>query len=191
MKSTQNLRKLVMVNKRENQKTSKLILNHNALKFKINIEDAIKAQVLELKENSVEAKKLKAGARYECIYKNLLRDIRQFFSNNFEKFIQAELGKSYKTLQVRYSIFPVLILMFTNKFFDPVLITEMANKVGMERNEFLKQVAFTIGSFILPKYMIKCFVMNQQSGESSQKNSKSKISQVKIDVEICKLIQNI
>jgi arginine/ornithine N-succinyltransferase beta subunit len=76
VKSTQNLRKLVMVNKRENSKTSKLILNHNALKFKINIEDAIKAQVLELKENSAEAKKLKAGARYECIYKNLLRDIR-------------------------------------------------------------------------------------------------------------------
>jgi hypothetical protein len=50
--------------------------------------------------------------------------------------------------------------MFTNKFFDPVLITEMAIKAGMERNEFLKQVAFTIGSFILPKYMIKCFVMN-------------------------------
>ena len=44
-----------MVNKRENQKTSKLILNHNALKFKINIEEAIKAQVLELKENSAEA----------------------------------------------------------------------------------------------------------------------------------------
>lgn len=98
VKSTQNLRKLVMVNKRENQKTSKLILNHNAIKFKVNIEDAIKAQVLELKENSAEAKKLKAGARYECIYKNLLRDIRQFFSNNFEKFIQTELGKSYKTL---------------------------------------------------------------------------------------------
>jgi hypothetical protein len=103
---------------------------------------------------------MKAGARYECIYKNLLRDIRQFFSSNFEKFIQKELGKSYKTLQVRYSIFPVLILMFTNQFFDPVLLTEMACKVGMNRNEFLKKVAFTIGSFILPKYMIKCFVMN-------------------------------
>jgi hypothetical protein len=50
--------------------------------------------------------------------------------------------------------------MFTNQFFDPVLLTEMACKVGMNRNEFLKKVAFTIGSFILPKYMIKCFVMN-------------------------------
>lgn len=29
-----------------------------------------------MKENQEEAKKLKAGARYECIYKNLLRDIR-------------------------------------------------------------------------------------------------------------------
>ena len=40
---TQNLRKLVMVSKRDNCKTSKLVLNQNALKFKINIEEAIKA----------------------------------------------------------------------------------------------------------------------------------------------------
>lgn len=36
-----------MVNKNDQQKTSKLILNQNALKFKINIEEAIKAQILE------------------------------------------------------------------------------------------------------------------------------------------------
>ena len=37
----------------------------------------------------------------------------------------------------------------------------MANSIGVEYNEFLKQIAFTIGSFILPKYMIKCFILNQ------------------------------
>ena len=137
-KNTQNLRKLVMVNKGENKKTSKLILNHNAIKFKINIEEAIKAQVLESQDNSKEAKQQKAGARYECIYKNLLRDIRQFFSNKFEKFIQTEVGKSYKTLQMRYSIFPVFVLMFTNRFFDHALMAQMAEKVGIERTEFLK-----------------------------------------------------
>lgn len=94
------------------------------------------------------------------------------------------MDKGYKTLQVRYLIFPVLILMFTKQFFDPLLISYMANKMGIEYNEFLKQIAFTIGSFILPKYMIKCFILNQKTDQQQ----KSKLSQAKIDVEICKFI---
>jgi len=56
--------------------------------------------------------------------------------------------------------------------------------MGVEYNEFLKQIAFTIGSFILPKYMIKCFILNQKTDQQQ----KSKLSQAKIDVEICKFI---
>ena len=95
----------------------------------------------------------------------MLRDIRQFYSNEFDKFIKKQMDKGYKTLQVRYLIFPVLILMFTKQFFDPLLISYMANKMGVEYNEFLKQIAFTIGSFILPKYMIKCFILNQKTDQ--------------------------
>jgi hypothetical protein len=67
------------------EKTSKLTLNKNALKFKENIEQEIaKTQSQILKGDGKEKKNLgrskdggaKAGARYECIYKNLLRDIR-------------------------------------------------------------------------------------------------------------------
>ena len=61
-------------------KTSKLILNKNALRFKENIElELAKSQSLPSKGSSSQGKKnlgrskdagLKAGARYECIYKN-------------------------------------------------------------------------------------------------------------------------
>ena len=74
-------------------KTSKLVLNQNALKFKLNIEKAIydQANTQEDGKNGADlAKKqeTQVGARYECIYKNLLRDIRQYFSTNFDKFLK-------------------------------------------------------------------------------------------------------
>lgn len=64
----------------------------------------------------------------------------------------------------------------------------MANQVGVDQNEFLKHVAFTVGSFILPKYMIKCFILNQKTG---QEDPKSKVNQAKVDVGICKFIQKV
>lgn len=53
-------------------------MNINAMKFKANIEE-------EIMKNDQESK---SGARYECIFKNLLRDIRQFYSSRFEQFIK-------------------------------------------------------------------------------------------------------
>ena len=72
-----------MVTDSTHLKTSKLVLNQNALKFKLNIEKAIQDQAnfnpqnidLEKIENQKKPD-MQVGARYECIYKNLLRDIR-------------------------------------------------------------------------------------------------------------------
>lgn len=47
-------------------------MNQNAIKFKENIQETLKGQ---------------PGYRYECIYKNLLREFRQFFSTKFDDFL--------------------------------------------------------------------------------------------------------
>ena len=51
-------------------------MNINALKFKANIEEEI------LKKDKT------SGARYECIFKNLLRDVRQYYSSKFDAFLR-------------------------------------------------------------------------------------------------------
>ena len=89
--------------------------------------------------------------------------MRQFFSTEFDKFIKQQTNKSFKNLQIRYLYFPMLIVMFTKQFFDPALIMYISNEIGIEYNQFLIQVAFTIGSFIQPKYLIKCFILNSQA----------------------------
>jgi hypothetical protein len=75
---------MIIISENQHKKTSKLILNRNAVRFKQNIEEEIaKIQCLH-PDNGPKKKTLgrtkdagvKAGARYECIYKNLLRDIR-------------------------------------------------------------------------------------------------------------------
>ena len=156
-----------MVNESNHLKTSKLILNQNALKFKLNIEKAIQYQPSSTPQNidteKTENQKkpdIQVGARYECIYKNLLRDIRQFFSTNFDKFLKQELNKGQRNLQVKYILFPFQILLFTKSCFDSELLSFTSDLSKTEYNQFLKQVAFTLGSFILPKYMIKCFTLN-------------------------------
>lgn len=53
----------------DDNKTSKRALNINAIKFKLN----------RLYTNSI---------RYEVIYKNLVRDIRKFFSKEFNDFTE-------------------------------------------------------------------------------------------------------
>jgi hypothetical protein len=84
-----NLKKMVIVSDDKTSKPSKQTLNENAIKFKLNVD--LEIQKLQAQFKDVEASKskilgrsqeagVKAGARYECIYKNYLRDIRQFFS---------------------------------------------------------------------------------------------------------------
>jgi hypothetical protein len=57
-------------------KTSKMNLNLNAVLFKQNVESEIQ-----------KSSGTNSGARYECIYKNFLREIRQYYSIKFEQFI--------------------------------------------------------------------------------------------------------
>ena len=64
MSKSQNLKQMILQSSVNIKKSTKLEMNINALKFKANIEEEI------LKKDKT------SGARYECIFKNLLRDIR-------------------------------------------------------------------------------------------------------------------
>ena len=80
--TSENLKKLVICSNRNNAvKIGKTTLNENAIRFKINIE-----KELDMNDSSDSA-----GARYECIYKNLLRDIRQYYSHKYELFVKEQL----------------------------------------------------------------------------------------------------
>ena len=147
-------------------KTSKLILNQNALRFKENIEvELAKSQSLPSNGSGSQGKKLgrskdaglKAGARYECIYKNQLRDIRQFYSKRFEQFL-SKLDNSFKrNPQYKYILFPYFTLHFTLLHFDKGVLESGLGQAKSTWGELIKQLAFMFGCFILPKYMMKSF----------------------------------
>ena len=65
---------MILLNEQSKSAVSKLLLNQNARKFKNNIQHEINVQ-LNINQQSGSVN-YKAGARYECIYKNLLREIR-------------------------------------------------------------------------------------------------------------------
>ena len=56
--------------------------------FKTNIE-----QEIALNDNP-------EGARYECIYKNLLRDIRQHFAARFDAFLKQTIEREATEYQI-------------------------------------------------------------------------------------------
>jgi hypothetical protein len=95
-----NLKKMVVIcSSGTTTKPSKQLLNLSAIKFKQNVDLEIQKLQSQLKDKNVKKAKIlgrsqqagvTAGARYECIYKNFLRDIRQFYSNNFDKFLLAK-----------------------------------------------------------------------------------------------------
>lgn len=64
----------------------------------------------------------KAGARYECIYKNLLRELRQYYNSNFEEFIKRKFMKQTKYFKNKYLLFPYLILEMSKSLFDENMI---------------------------------------------------------------------
>ena len=61
-----------------NAKASKVKRSLNAQIFKFNVDNEIQKH---------DDGTTKQGARYECIYKNLFRDIRQFYSDKFDEFV--------------------------------------------------------------------------------------------------------
>ena len=63
------------------------------------------------------------GARYECIYKNFLRDIRQFYSGKYEKFLNSLSISGKKNPSFKYLLFPYMILHFTMRHFDQALVS--------------------------------------------------------------------
>ena len=116
-----NLKKMVVLSETKTVKTSKLILNHAALRFKENIEFEINLIQSQITDNTQILNKtktlgrskdagVKAGARYECIYKNFLRDIRQYYSGEFVKFLKGIDNPYKKNLQYKYLLFPYFTL---------------------------------------------------------------------------------
>lgn len=65
------------------------------------------------------------GARYECIYKNFLREIRQFYSNKFDAFIKTKPTIRKNNLQMKSILFPYNMLQFTSEVFDHSLVQSM------------------------------------------------------------------
>jgi hypothetical protein len=159
-----------MVQKSESkaQKTSKLVLNQKALKFKENIEmeinlvqstAAVDGQIVNKTKTLGRSKDagVKAGARYECIYKNFLRDIRQHYSTSYETFLDEINIQGKRNPSLKYLLFPYFSLQFTLKHFDKLLIQTTLVVTRSERVQFLISLAFSVGCFLLPKYMMKSF----------------------------------
>jgi len=100
---------------------------------------------------------VKAGARYECIYKNFLRDIRQFYSQKFDNLVIRMQYTLKFTPKQRYEAFPYQMLDFTLDNFNLELLEATRPFTQHDRCHFIKQLAFTLGSFILPKQVMKSF----------------------------------
>ena len=94
---------------------SKIEMNQNAVKFKANIEEEI--------QKTDQA----SGARYECIFKNLLRDVRQYYSTKFESFLKQiySLDNYNKNLRFKYQLFPYQLIQFVIQMFDDYLIDDL------------------------------------------------------------------
>lgn len=103
-------------------KTSKRVLNMNAVKFKLT----------KLRTTSI---------RYEVIYKNLVRDLRKFYSKDFNDV--TEYIKKKKSMPEQYDYFlQCYVKANFSKYLDAVGVTA-------------DELVFNLGSLIYPKEMIK------------------------------------
>lgn len=103
-------------------------MNENAIKFKTNIEAELTAEKCEVNDpvGTMSRKANKSvGARYECIYKNFLREIRQYYSNKFDEFIKTKPPIRKNNLQMKSVLFPYQMLQFTSLVFDHTLVEAM------------------------------------------------------------------
>ena len=71
-------------------KHPQIFQKYDEVKFKKNISNELKNQTI-LIDGVV---KKPAGARYECIYKNLLREIRKYFNKKYDNFSKEVLNPS-------------------------------------------------------------------------------------------------
>jgi hypothetical protein len=65
------------------------------------------------------------GARYECIYKNFLREIRQYYSTKFESYLKNQPPIRKNNLQKKCLLFPYQMLQFTSEIFNHELTQAM------------------------------------------------------------------
>jgi len=108
------------------QKTSKRILNQNAVKFKL----------AELKTTVI---------RYEVIYKNLVRDLRKYYSQDFN-FMKAKRIKKLDASNFSETLEAYIKITFKS---------HMKNfKISMA------DLIFNLGSLIYPKLMLKLLKNN-------------------------------
>ena len=119
---------------------------------------------------------VKAGARYECIYKNLIRDLRQHFAAKFDNYLVSKVGKTNtfgKNNRSKYEIFPFLLLRFSIDTFDK----ELVEGINTEKSypDFMKSFALTLGSFILPKFTIRSFGTQDAQESKNQQMITSKM----------------
>jgi hypothetical protein len=106
------------------------MLNLNAIKFKLN----------KLKTDQI---------RYEVIYKNLIRDVRKFYSKDFNEstdFIRRKRKNS-------------------KQYFMECLISYIQIRIGNLREQMgvnMETLAFNLGSLIYPKEMLQLYPNNPE-----------------------------
>jgi len=114
----------VGINGEKESKTSKRVLNANAIKFKLH----------RLYSNTI---------RYEVIYKNLLRDARKFFSNDFNE-VTDYIHKKRKNPD---SFFFDCLRAYVETRFGKTYA-----KLGVSQDLLITH----LGSLIYPKEMLRC-----------------------------------
>ena len=108
------------------QKTSKRILNKNAVKFKLS----------QLKTTSI---------RYEVIYKNLVRDLRKFYSQDFNQMKMKRIKK------LEAGNFMEVLEAYVKLTFK-----DQHERLNMQSSDLI----FNLGSLIYPKLMLKLLKNN-------------------------------
>ena len=109
------------ISQNQTKKTSKRMLNQNAVKFKLS----------ELKTTQI---------RYEVIYKNLVRDLRKYYQQDFN---QINILRRKKYDKNNYLEFLECYIKFTMK--------QAIEKLQVP----VKDIVFSLGSLIYPKQMLK------------------------------------
>ena len=109
------------ISQSQSNKTSKRMLNQNAVKFKLS----------ELKTTQI---------RYEVIYKNLVRDLRKYYQQDFN---QINILRRKKYDKNNYLEFLECYIKFTMK--------QVIEKLQVP----VKDIVFSLGSLIYPKQMLK------------------------------------
>lgn len=98
--------------------------------------------------------------RYEVIYKNILRDLRKFYTADFNK--MTDYIRKKRKLEPEYYL-DCLRLYISHRN-----IIESAPLNGIAMGTSLEALVFHLGSLIYPKDMLRCYIPN-----FSEENSKN------------------